>query len=533
MAANARVYIDPATGISIMTGVDTPTATGVDLPIGSLYTKSTDGAGYLKTGVGDTAWTLLSTGSSGLTQAQGDARYLQLTGGTISGATEFNVRPTVAGVGILRLTEGAAGVSLWDGTSQVAAPRSFAGNTRSSIDAPNTYAKGIWWQFKDTTAIPTAGGNYRGLLTLAPFDSLAASTGDPSYQLAFLPSAANAVAAPILQMRAGIDTTWGAWQRVVFATGNPGLTIGSQTAGAHALNVYGDMYTSGYVRLGTAGVGLYSEAHIVYFTPASYGWILRTNTTTPQLEIKNSANTTLGSLYGDASGFGLLTTTGGWAYRIDPGTTNAETFGNLKVKGDLYTYRSAGTSGVLFLNSASNRYLYYDTARYELSGAPLFVSDAYGFMIGENAGYNRIRYGSPAGAFSFLNSANGYAAIQAGGIVANGDFQAWANGVTAWVRPTTAGATSYFAVYNSAGNQRQGYVGCGNTTDGTAGAHMYLYSDYGHAVFGGVNGAIMLGPTLYPNSNGASLGTAGQRWVFYATSGNFTGNVTAPDFVLA
>jgi len=45
----------------------------------------------------------------------------------------------------------------------------------------------------------------------------------------------------------------------------------------------------------------------------------------------------------------------------------------LKTTGDITAYRSGGTTGVIFLNSAENRYLYYDGTTYQLNVASLVV----------------------------------------------------------------------------------------------------------------------------------------------------------------
>jgi hypothetical protein len=45
----------------------------------------------------------------------------------------------------------------------------------------------------------------------------------------------------------------------------------------------------------------------------------------------------------------------------------------LKTTGDITAYRSGGTTGVIFLNSAENRYLYYDGTAYQLNVASLVV----------------------------------------------------------------------------------------------------------------------------------------------------------------
>jgi hypothetical protein len=62
-------------------------------------------------------------------------------------------------------------------------------------------------------------------MTYAPWDGTSASTGDSSYQLAFLnETGVNASGVPGLSLRNGINSTWGSWYRII-TSGN----IASQT----------------------------------------------------------------------------------------------------------------------------------------------------------------------------------------------------------------------------------------------------------------------------------------------------------------
>lgn len=78
--------LDPLRGTVIGFGSVDPTAgNGLDKAPASLYVK-TDGTTatlYLKSGVAATAWTTVAVGA--LTQAQADALYLKLAGGTLTG----------------------------------------------------------------------------------------------------------------------------------------------------------------------------------------------------------------------------------------------------------------------------------------------------------------------------------------------------------------------------------------------------------------------------------------------------------------
>jgi hypothetical protein len=101
-----------------------------------------------------------------------------------------------------------------DGTSYLAPsdPRAASGGRSVNLNA-NQYAHGLFSEFK-TSGTFGFTGNYTGFLTYANWVGTSASTGDPTYQLAFHPNGVNATANPRLKFRAGIDTTWGAWGEV-------------------------------------------------------------------------------------------------------------------------------------------------------------------------------------------------------------------------------------------------------------------------------------------------------------------------------
>ena len=83
-------------------------------------------------------------------------------------------------------------------------------SARNASSTPQQYTNSVNWEFKNASVV-SGTGNYAGLLTLAPWVSTTASTGDPSYQIAFSPASANSTALPTMKIRAGIDATWGSW----------------------------------------------------------------------------------------------------------------------------------------------------------------------------------------------------------------------------------------------------------------------------------------------------------------------------------
>ena len=65
-------------------------------------------------------------------------------------------------------------------------------------------------------------GNYAGVMTYAPWDGTTSSTGDSSYQLAFVnDTGGNGTGLPGLRLRKGIDSTWGSWNKI-WHEGNDG-----------------------------------------------------------------------------------------------------------------------------------------------------------------------------------------------------------------------------------------------------------------------------------------------------------------------
>ena len=116
--------------------------------------------------------------------------------------------------GITTIDGAAFGLRQTDGTSLLTPVSSITTSGSRSVDlAPNTYRYGIFSEFKNSSTYSSTG-NYSSLITYAPWDSTTASTGDPSYQLLFSPTAANSNTAPTLKIRAGIDTSWGSWATI-------------------------------------------------------------------------------------------------------------------------------------------------------------------------------------------------------------------------------------------------------------------------------------------------------------------------------
>lgn len=77
---------------------------------------------------------------------------------------------------------------------------------------PITSTRRVRFDFANASTIPGATGNYGGVMTYAPWTGDTASTGDSSYQLAFInESGVNGSGNAGLKLRKGIDNTWGSW----------------------------------------------------------------------------------------------------------------------------------------------------------------------------------------------------------------------------------------------------------------------------------------------------------------------------------
>ena len=128
-----------------------------------------------------------------------------------------------------------------DGTGLLTPTQAITTSGSRATDlAPNTYGQGIFLEFKNAALYSTAG-NYSGLITYAPWLGTTASTGDPSYSLMFSPAAANSTSAPTLKIRAGIDTTWGAWSTLLHSSNYS--TYASPLAGSTSLTTTGTVTT--------------------------------------------------------------------------------------------------------------------------------------------------------------------------------------------------------------------------------------------------------------------------------------------------
>lgn len=144
---------------------------------------------------------------------------------------------------------------------------------------------------------------------------------------------------------------------------------------------------------GTNYFQLNSGSQLGVYDSAKAGYVIRANYNDHIRLVEAGGNVYVyGSrLYNDSSQQYVFQNSGNWAinafnisqYPLNQSvlTTASPTFagltttGNLVVAaGDLYSYRAGGATGVLFLNSAGSRYLYWDNSTYQMPGAELNVN---------------------------------------------------------------------------------------------------------------------------------------------------------------
>lgn len=184
----------------------------------------------------------------------------------------------------------------------------------------------------------------------------------------------------------GASGTWG-----ISISGTANSVIGNIRG-----TINGDITWTGGANILIAGESSFdvsgSGAFSIYEGSTASNWLNCVNGGNLNL-VQNGKNVIVyGSrLYNDSSQQYVYQNSGNWAinafnisqYPLNQSvlTTASPTFagltttGNLVVAaGDLYSYRAGGATGVLFLNSAGSRYLYWDNSTYQMPGAELNVN---------------------------------------------------------------------------------------------------------------------------------------------------------------
>jgi hypothetical protein len=116
---------------------------------------------------------------------------------------------------------------------------------------PNTFARSVHYDFV-TAATTSSSGNYAGVMTYNNWDGTTSSTGDSSYQLAYVnESGINGAGIPGLKIRKGIDTTWGNWYSII--TNNATTTTANYVPRFSGTNgiLNSSIYDNGNVGIGS------------------------------------------------------------------------------------------------------------------------------------------------------------------------------------------------------------------------------------------------------------------------------------------
>jgi len=103
---------------------------------------------------------------------------------------------------------------------------------------PTSNPRTVRFDFATAGSVTGATGNYAGVMTYAPWDGTSASTGDSSYQLAFInESGVNASGVPGLRLRHGINSTWNGWTSIITSSNISSQSVSNAaTAGGLAVH---------------------------------------------------------------------------------------------------------------------------------------------------------------------------------------------------------------------------------------------------------------------------------------------------------
>ena len=196
----------------------------------------------------------------------------------------------------------------------------------------------------------------------------------------------------------------------------------------------------------------------------------------PKLSIRNGIDTTWNAWYtllhsGNYNSYALPlsggTLTGalaGTTLNMTPGTTGVST-GLTVINGDITTYRSGGTTGVIYLSNSGTKYLYWDGTNYAMPGGQLDVNSSRVLNAGNYSSYALpLSGGSVSGNITFSNGRKGligqYDATQTQAIFAMGSSYILTDGGASNVYGNFYGlAWSYNPDYQTAGNNPQSKAG--------------------------------------------------------------------------
>ena len=174
-----------------------------------------------------------------------------LTGGTITSSGTVAVDATTTNTASKIVARDASGnfaagtiTATLNGTSTNSYSLYFDDGPRNlSNRLPNSFTRTVLYDFV-TSGTVGGTGLYAGVMTFIPWTGTTASTGDSSYQLAYMnQTGSNGTGLPGLRLRKGIDTTWGSWYTFLhegnYTSYAPSLT-GTGASGNWAINISGN-----------------------------------------------------------------------------------------------------------------------------------------------------------------------------------------------------------------------------------------------------------------------------------------------------
>lgn len=274
---------------------------------------------------------------------------------------------------------------------------------------------------------------------------------------------------------------------------NPTGTAGDNNA--YIVNRVGaiDFYTANVARGQMTAAGALNwtgqiTAGTLQSTGVSYsGQNFESTTTNVILANNGSAGGVFLRPNGAASGTGQLvvnnvgtvTTSGGINANGNVIVTNA----------DLYSYRAGGTTGVIFLNNAATRYLYYDGTKYILNAAKLEVGgdiDSGGTITANTLGTSPMKMGVWPGSANYtMIGWTGMTGTEYGMLMGSGDLNTYVSSRTGGnvvIRPSangTAGeatfATTGMTLNPASGGKLLSKISLGTAAPGAlANGELYL-----------------------------------------------------------
>ena len=248
-------------------------------------TAPTQGSSDNSTDIATTAWVK----SLGFSTTQGTVTQVSANSPLSSSG---GAAPIISLSGIVAAANGGTG-----NTTDTAALVSSPDGTRNAGDKlPTTDPNAVRYDFA-TASSAGVNSRYAGVMTYAPWDGTTGSTGDASYQLAFGGTAADGAGIPMLNIRKGIDSTWGSWYTLL-NSGNynsycPTLTGGGASGtwpisiSGNAATVTNGLYSTSIIpplgaynttpdtgRTLSEGSGLYTYGYYASGGPTAFGDVI-------------------------------------------------------------------------------------------------------------------------------------------------------------------------------------------------------------------------------------------------------------------